>query len=114
LSIEPTGKERRSQLSRKNNINMDHYKTKGRGRQGEGVVHDEYKRLRHQIRSRRRRGLSAKQLLARKISLRPAKQTQSRSASSRIGGALERSIRSRCRVVLIVPPDQRDGALAVA
>ena len=71
--------ERRSKLSSKNNINMDHYKTKGRGRQGEGVVHHDYKRLRHRIRSRRRRGLSAKQLLARKISLRPVKQTQSRS-----------------------------------
>jgi len=30
-------------LSKKNNINMDHYKTRGRGRQGEGVVHDDYK-----------------------------------------------------------------------
>lgn len=59
-----------TKLSSKNNINMDHYKTEGRGRQGEGVVHDKYKRLRNQIRSRRRRGLSAKQLLERKISLR--------------------------------------------
>jgi hypothetical protein len=55
-------------LSNKNNINMDHYKTKGRGRQGEGVIYDEHKRL-LKIRSRRRRGLSAKQLLARKMKL---------------------------------------------
>ena len=48
---------------------MDHYKIKGRGRQGEGVVYDEQNRLR-KIRSRRRRGLSAKQLLARKMKLR--------------------------------------------
>jgi hypothetical protein len=47
---------------------MDHYKTKGRGRQGEGVIYDEHKRL-LKIRSRRRRGLSAKQLLARKMKL---------------------------------------------
>lgn len=49
---------------------MDHYKIEGRGRQGEGVVHDEYTRLRNQTRNRRRRGLSAKQLWARKMSLR--------------------------------------------
>ena len=28
-------------MSRKNNVNMDHYKTKGRGRQGDGIVHEE-------------------------------------------------------------------------
>jgi len=67
-------------LSSKNNINIDHYKTRGRGRQGAGIVHDEYKRLHNQPGSRRRRGLSAKQLLARKISLRAARQTKSGSA----------------------------------
>jgi len=67
-------------LSSKNNVNADHNKTKGRGRQGEGVVRGDYKRLRNQIKNRRRRGLSAKQLLARKISLRAAKQTQSRTS----------------------------------
>ena len=30
-------------LSRKNNVNMDHYKTKGRGRQGDGIVHEEHR-----------------------------------------------------------------------
>ena len=30
-------------MSRKNNINMDHYKTKGRGRQGDGIVHEEHR-----------------------------------------------------------------------
>ena len=30
-------------MSKNSNINMDHYKTRGRGRQGETVVHDDYK-----------------------------------------------------------------------
>lgn len=72
-------KERRSNLSSKNNINVDHYKTKGRGRQGDGVVYDEYNRLRNRLRIRRRRGLSAKQLWARKRALRAARQMDSRS-----------------------------------
>ncbi len=66
-------------MSSKNNINVDHYKTKGRGRQGEGVVYDEHNRLRNQLRSRRRRGLSAKQLWARKRALRAARQMASKS-----------------------------------
>ena len=81
---------------------MDHYKTKGRGRQGEAVVHDDYKhalaqatasndgrnnrfgqpgigspnrvansrRLERIKRLRKRRGLSAKQLMERKLSER--------------------------------------------
>jgi hypothetical protein len=53
-------------LSNKNNINTDHYKARGRGRPGDGVVHEEHKRLRSRIKSLRRRGLSAKQLLERK------------------------------------------------
>lgn len=63
-------------MSRKSNINMDHYKTKGRGRQGETVVHDDYKRslvgsrLERLKRSRKRRGLSARQLWERKLSQR--------------------------------------------
>ena len=91
-------------MSNKNNINVDHYKTRGRGRQGDGVVYDDYKQLRNQIavastgttnpfhaiqqagdgvnsaakfkrlqklkRTRRRRGLSAKQLMERKLNLR--------------------------------------------
>lgn len=59
-------------MSSKNNINVDHYKTKGRGRQGDGVVYDEYNRLRNQL--RRRRGLSAKQLWARKRARRAVRQ----------------------------------------
>jgi hypothetical protein len=55
------------------------YKTKAFGRQGDRVVKEEFKRLRNRLRSRIPRGLSAKQLLARKISLRPAKQMQNRS-----------------------------------
>src|ERR1044071_3672736 len=91
LSLEVT-KGRRSNLSSKNNVNMDHYKTNGRGRQGDGVVYDEYNRLRNQLRSRDPRGLSAKRLLARKRALRAAKQTQSRSRTdastlSRLGSA---------------------------
>jgi len=58
-------------------MNVDHYKTKGRGRQGDRIVKEEFKRLRNQLRGRRPRGLSAKQLLAKKISLRPAKQSRS-------------------------------------
>jgi len=69
-------------LSRKNNINADHYKTKGRGRQGDGIDHGDFKRLRDQIRIRRLRGLSAKQLLARKRALRAAKQEQGRNVMS--------------------------------
>lgn len=63
-------------MSRKSNVNMDHYKTKGRGRQGETVVHDDYKRshawsrLERIKRSRKRRGLSARQLWERKLSQR--------------------------------------------
>ena len=63
-------------MSRKSNINMDHYKTKGRGRPGETVVHDDYKRshagsrLERIKRSRKRRGLSARQLCERKLSQR--------------------------------------------
>ena len=30
-------------VSRKNNVNTDHYKTKGRGRQGDGIVHEEHR-----------------------------------------------------------------------
>ena len=95
-------------MSRKNNVNMDHYKTKGRGRQGYGIVHEEHRhslsqavppsseRGAHRIRAvarstqlvsrlenlrrlRRRRkrvskirGLSARQLMERKMSLRTA------------------------------------------
>ena len=70
-------------MSNKNNINVDHYKTRGSGRQGDGVVSDEYKRLHHQTKSRRRRGLSPKQLLARKMRLRTSRQTFSQSAGTR-------------------------------
>jgi len=31
-------------MSKKNNVNPDHYKTAGRERQGEDIVHDIYKR----------------------------------------------------------------------
>ncbi len=31
-------------MSRKNNVNPDHYKTAGRERQGEDIIHDFYKR----------------------------------------------------------------------
>lgn len=31
-------------MSNKNNINPDHYKTAGRERQGEDIIHDVYKR----------------------------------------------------------------------
>jgi len=31
-------------MSKKNNINPDHYKTAGRERQGEDIIHDVYKR----------------------------------------------------------------------
>lgn len=31
-------------MSKKNNVNPDHYKTAGRERQGEDIVHDVYKR----------------------------------------------------------------------
>ena len=92
----------KSVLSKKSNINMDHYKTKGRGRQGEAVVHDDYKHslaqatasndgrnnpfrqpdvgspirlanprgLQRMKKLRKRRGLSAKQLMERKLSQR--------------------------------------------
>jgi hypothetical protein len=38
-------------LSRKNNINTDHYKTEGRGRQGEGIVHNIHKQIYTQARA---------------------------------------------------------------
>jgi hypothetical protein len=38
-------------MSKKNNVNPDHYKTAGRERQGEDVVHDVYKRWYKQSRS---------------------------------------------------------------
>jgi hypothetical protein len=31
-------------MSKKNNVNPDHYKTAGRERQGEDIIHDVYKR----------------------------------------------------------------------
>ena len=89
-------------MSRKNNINMDHYKTRGRGRQGEGVVHEDYTRLRNQVTSQRRRGLSARQLMARKIRLR------ARSANAKQNAA-DITVASQ-----ISEHDQRDGAPAVA
>ena len=66
-------------MSSKNNINTDRYKIKGRGRQGDEVVNDEHTRLRNRL--RRRRGLTAKRLLARKINLRRAQQAESRSVT---------------------------------
>ena len=66
-------------MSSKNNVNVDHYKTKGRGRQGDGFVYDEHNRLRNQLRSRSRPGLSAKRLWERKRALRAARQMESRS-----------------------------------
>jgi len=69
-------------VSSKNNINVDHYKTEGRGRQGDGVIYHEQNRLRNQLRSRGRRGLSAKRLLARKRALRAATQTGSRGVNA--------------------------------
>jgi hypothetical protein len=66
-------------LSSKNNINADHYKIRGRGRQGDGVVHSSFKRLPDQIKIRRLRGLSAKQLFERKTRLRAANQKQNRA-----------------------------------
>jgi len=38
-------------MSKKNNVNPDHYKTAGRERQGEDIVHDFYKRWYTQSRS---------------------------------------------------------------
>jgi hypothetical protein len=38
-------------MSKKNNVNPDHYKTAGRERQGEDIVHDSYKRWYAQSRS---------------------------------------------------------------
>lgn len=38
-------------MSKKNNVNPDHYKTAGRERQGEDIVHDVYKRWYTQSRS---------------------------------------------------------------
>jgi hypothetical protein len=38
-------------MSKKNNVNPDHYKTAGRERQGEDIVHDAYKRWYAQSRS---------------------------------------------------------------
>lgn len=38
-------------MSKKNNVNPDHYKTAGRERQGEDIVHDVYKRWYAQSRS---------------------------------------------------------------
>lgn len=38
-------------MSKKNNVNPDHYKTAGRERQGEDIVHDAYKRWYTQSRS---------------------------------------------------------------
>lgn len=38
-------------MSKKNNVNPDHYKTAGRERQGEDIVHDVYKRRYTQSRS---------------------------------------------------------------
>ena len=32
-------------MSRKNNINTDHYKTRGRGRPNDGVIHETHKRV---------------------------------------------------------------------
>ncbi len=93
-------------MSRKNNINTDHYKTAGRGRQGDGVIHeahrhalaktrsgfrsrgatnlinDPLRKSRHKGQSerihrarrlglmRKVRGLSARQLMERKVGLR--------------------------------------------
>lgn len=86
-------------MSRESNINMDQYKIEGCGRQGESIVHDDYKRslapsiasdkglvisyrkhnehskngrarssrLERIKRSRKRRGLSPRQLLERKL-----------------------------------------------
>lgn len=94
-------------MSRKNNVNTDHYKTKGRGRQGDGIVYEEHRhsfnqplaplserganrirtvarrtqlvsrlenlrRLRRQKRISKITGLSARQLMERKTSLRTA------------------------------------------
>ena len=68
-------------MSSKNNVNVDYDKTKGRGRQGDEVIYDEYNRLRNQLRSRRPRGLSAKKLLARKRALRAKRQMENRNVS---------------------------------
>jgi len=38
-------------MSKKNNVNPDYYKTAGRERQGEDIVHDAYKRWYAQSRS---------------------------------------------------------------
>ena len=38
-------------MSKKNNVNPDHYKTAGRERPGEDIVHDAYKRWYTQSRS---------------------------------------------------------------
>lgn len=92
-------------MSNQNNINMNPYKSMGRGRQGEDIVHDDYKhlvtqiarpgddairtarlnaaldnrlanfrRLRRLKRMRKIRGLSARQLMERKISQRTTKE----------------------------------------
>jgi hypothetical protein len=102
---------RRLNLSRKNNINTDHYKTVGRGRQSDEVIHEIHRhaltktksgirvqgattligdplgRSRHVGRSerirraqrfrrlRKVRGLSARQLMERKMSLRAMEHT---------------------------------------
>jgi hypothetical protein len=39
-------------MSKKNNVNPDHYKTAGRERQGEDIIHDVYKRRYSQSKSK--------------------------------------------------------------
>jgi len=67
-------------LSSKNNVNTDHYKTRGRGRQGDGILYGEYKQ--RMKKARRRSGLSAKQLLERKMNRRAIRQMHSRTSTS--------------------------------
>jgi hypothetical protein len=87
-------------LSSKNKINMNHYKTRGRKRQGEGVVHDDHTHSFAQVvassgervmnpfrrfdvakisrlkRLRKIRGLTARQLMERKRSQRASSKTK--------------------------------------
>ncbi|HEU4715072.1 MAG TPA: hypothetical protein VFS76_26220 [Pyrinomonadaceae bacterium] len=69
-------------MSSKNNVNTDHYKTKGRGRQANGIVYGNYKH--RMIKARRRRGLSAKELWERKMNRRSIAQLRNGASTSQV------------------------------
>ena len=66
-------------MTNRNSINV-HHDTTGRESKGNEVARNDYKRLPNQGKTRQRRGLSAKQLLARKLSS-AARQTNRSSPS---------------------------------